>query len=275
MEKPNKITGFGFANPNVLLAVIKYSKYIPIPLFEATQKSYKSVQDSWKTYKNDKRRKVLLVRGLDTLERLKADAPIDLSQAIVTVFDSLNKLAAHKFVMLADATPGTAKDPTVPTYTVRPFDLDTVLEASMVGLPEDVEPPPAPEPPQEAAVETQPVPEKAPKQRPDSLSALFDGYLASIEDEQKRQKAASWVAARIEGLLDKESWDKALGKMQGWGVEPELIRAAMRLLRETGRLAALRTAYQSVMDGAKPKAAAVEAGVAVSDLRWLLERWTG
>lgn len=303
MEKANKITGFGFANPNILLAVIKYSKYIPIPIFDATQKSYDSIKTMWKRHKADPRRKVVLVKGLDVLERLKADAPVDLSQSIVTVFDALNKLAVRQEVAMVDATPGTAKDASLPTFTPLRFDLDTVLEGSAIGLPEltmsTVEafaeavvedaveaPPPKVKTPKKTAKERAPAPEvveeavaeQVPAPAPvvsDSLAALFDVFLASIADEKLRNKASQWVAARIEGLLDKDTWQKALTKMQAGGAEPELVRASMRVLKETGRLQSLRNAYRDTVDnGARPTTAALRAGVSVDDLKWLLARWT-
>lgn len=138
--------------------------------------------------------------------------------------------------------------------------------AAQGGKPADLTPEPVkPEPPtviQAIVPATQP-----------SLAALFDGPLGVLDQTKRRDRAAGWVAARIQGLLDKASWQAAAAKLEAWGVQMDQLTNGFRTVKETGLLDKLRAACPMVVDGASIPAAANHTGASAEDLQWLHARW--
>ena len=295
--------GLAFANPAIVMAFIHNPTYRPHQVIDGSPaelakiKQFLSVQD--------KRKKFMCIGGpnggCDVLRFIKANAitaGIDLSNVIVAVADAAERLQTLKGVKIVDAEAGpdgrlrhVRWDRIEECLADAAPGLDEPVKAAVVAAVEPVDnklpeiklprPPSKPVEPlakpksltakaaKPAPVEPAPVPVIKVLARKGSLADLFDPLLAEATTDERRERAGQWVAAQIEGLLDKASWKKACEKMTIYGMRPEAVKAAMKTLKKNSLMLKLRDA------GVFPdlSAGAVKFDVDLDDLKWLDAHW--
>jgi len=281
--------GFAFANPAIMLACLDYSAWVPKQMGAPTAEELAALAKFLKATKDDPRRKLVIVAGpnggCETLRFFQANAAaagLSLDGVVVGVADAAERLRELPGITIADGLVG----PTGQVTNAK-WDLDEVLTGAATGVltgapvkfvdgTAKLAPvmaaaklPRQPKKKAEKSKAVAPAPPKRTAPRPDALGALFNQVLAGATTEKKQAKAAGWVAAQIEGLFDQAGWKTACDKMADYGIKVELVKAAVRLLKENGSLAKLRSA--GLMDDLA--AAATKYGVDVEDLEWLDARW--
>lgn len=262
------------ANPSVLMVTMKYAKFRPKLIFTGGSKDLAELArvfyDMAQT--KDERKLVLFFEGgYDAFKKVRdvksvsikvpdaadptgkaeveIDQPIDLQQAVIVIVGLPTVLASVPGLTIVDAKEkkSVVGVQTLTTWEPIKVDFDEILENAELGF-------------------------SVKKRDPLELSELFDPQLQKIPDETQRRKAATWLASRVEGLLEDDRWEKAVTKMKTFGVETEIVVGAFRLLKSKGRLDALQKAARHAAT-ADPTTAAKEHKVPVSDLRWLDTHW--
>lgn len=266
--------GFAYANPNLAVMIQKYKLYVSELIKNDSPAELEAVGKFIKRSADDPRRKVLWIAGIQTLRRVQQEYPAEkLGDVLIGVFDAGDKLMKDPNIKIVDAEleAKTEADRVHQTWKMHQFDLESVMRDAAGGYelpkPGKIVTPDAP-------VKLTPVTSRRGPPA-DSLPKLFDPMLASISTEKNRRaKVAGWIAAKIEGVLDKESWAKSMELVDKWGGSSELIKGAWRAYRDAGHLATSKAAVKAiVVEGLDVEIAAQVHSARQFDLEWLNANW--
>ena len=274
--------GFAFCNPVMAVVLQDYKIYISEVIKDDSPEQLELVRKFMKRYANDPRQKVLWLNGLNVLRRVQQDHPAEkMSSVLFGIFDLGDELAKNPNITIVDASlkPADGDKGKHRTFQLHKYDMNAALAdavtAADFGYIKSAKEPVVATPKITVKADATVVPAKAKKQSspPDSLQKLFEPMFAQIP-EPKRAKAAGFVAARIEGILSKEEWGKAVLRIEKYGVPAELVKAALRTYRDAGHLKPLRAAVRAVVvDGVEQETAAQVANARQVDLSWINQNW--
>jgi hypothetical protein len=250
--------GFAFADINIAVMLQDYKLYVGEVVRDDSTTEIESIGKFLKQTANDPRRKVLWVNGLPALRRIQQQWPAEkVSDILIGVFDSSENLAKTPNVKIVDAEleVKTEADKSHHTWQMHQYDINAALQAAEPGY----------------VMASKPV--KPAKNPQDSLASIFDPMLEKIP-EGKREKAASFIATRLEGVASKEEWTKYLERIEKYGLPADLVKAAIRTYRDAGHLKPLRAAVRAVVvDGVDLEVATQVAGARPVDLAWVNKHW--
>jgi hypothetical protein len=266
--------GFAFASSNIAVMWQDYKKYVSEVIKNDSATEIESVGKFLKRTASDPRTKVLWVDHVTTLKRIQQDWPAEkMAGVLIAVFDVPENLAKEGIKIVdAELEAKTDSEKARHTSTMHRYDLSAAMEGASLGYAEAAKAAPkfvqpdAPTKLSPAGTLKRSVPQ-------DSLVKIFDPMLEAVP-APKRAKAAGYIAARLEGILTKEEWIKVLGRIEKYGLAPELVKAGVRTYRDAGHLKPLREAVRSVVvDSVELDIAAQVANARSSDLDWVNTNW--
>lgn len=265
--------GFAFMNPSVVVTCQDYKKFTSIVVEDAS-----AIGEARKFIERttaDTRRRALWIVGTELLTRCTQEWPNhELDNIIIGVFDVGDKLSKVPGIKVVDAEmvtlPSTEPEHPSTFWRLRRCDLEHVMHAAIGGF----NPQPSDEPKENVEPKPRSPKPKKRKAAPDSLAGIFGPLLDKIESEKKRSKAASMLAAFVEGVYSDEEWAACAQKIETYGVATELLQGAVRAFRAGGKLTATRGAVQLIVEGVDPLKAAARTNASADDLGWLDEHWS-
>lgn len=255
--------GFAFATPSLLVTIQNYSRYVSEVIKDDSAPEIEAVGKFIKRGPPDPRQKVLWVKGVQTLRKIEQVYGEKVGGVLFGVLDSGEALATLPGISVVDAALDAKQ-----TWAMHRFDLLSVMDGAQLG-------PVSKMAPKLSSVTAPSVEQKASvvASDADSLRVIFDQIFNGL-DARKGAKSRMFVASRLEGILTKDEWTAALARIESYGIDQELVRAAVRAFNASGNLKTLRAAVRSVVvDGVGLDVCCQLNGARQQDLDWVDAHW--
>jgi len=238
--------GFVYVNPALPVVQQDYRRYVS-EYIRGKDDAKAVVAKFIKHSSKDGRRKALWIEGVDKLLLIQQAFPD--FDGVVGVFDTGDKLSQVPTIKIVDAHLEGDEDHRV--WRSHTINLRAEMDDDKGGFTET------------STAKTSPPP-------PNSLPRLFDPLLEAISSAKKRSWAAEAIAARLQGLLEKETWNEALEQIQKFGLDKDLVKAAFRVYKASGEWSNLLAASEALLDGNSLEKVVKNHNVREPDLKWVL-----